>query len=72
MPKKKETDELIRQIKEDALQRSKSMERRPIPKPLPLAPSELWPNESLDPDNPGRFLLASRKRKARRRAIGMA
>lgn len=47
-------EELIRQIQKDALMR----QLQPAPAPETWAPGELWPNESLDPDNPGRFLLA--------------
>lgn len=36
-------------------------------KPLPKAPGELWPGESMDL---GGWTLASRKRRVRRQAIG--
>lgn len=54
--KRKPADDLIRQIREDALRRI----LQPAPPPETWAPGELWPNESLDPENPGRFLLAAR------------
>lgn len=68
MPKKK--DDLIRKIEEESTERQKALESKPIPKPLPLASPELWPGEHMDL---GGFTLASakRKRKARRRVIGI-
>jgi len=53
--------ELIRQIMLQLMERQRSVEQAP-PKPFEnWAPGELWPNESLDPENPGRFLLARAK-----------
>ena len=46
--------DLIQQIQRDMLMR----QLQPAPAPETWAPGEMWPGESLDPQDPGRFLLA--------------
>lgn len=62
MPSKTKEDPLIRQIKKLSLKKSRDLEKRPIPKPLPKASPELWPGEHMEL---GGFTLAKSKRKKR-------
>lgn len=67
MRNKGPADDLIKRVQKEAVQKSDSLQSKPLDKPMPQAPYELWPGENYELG--GWALARAKKKRNLRRAV---